>query len=62
MLDGSPFLEGGDRYDVAIIKEIPKEKLVKSSRKPLIGGDDISVDVRDKVMSIMQKNRIKSLT
>ena len=35
---------------------------IKSNRLPLCGGQDISVGIRDKVLSVMERNRKRSIT
>ena len=42
--------------------ENPYETNIKSNRKPLCGGNDISINVRDKVLSVIQRNKIRPLS
>ena len=35
---------------------------IKSNRLPLCGGQDISVGLRDKILSVMERNRKRSIT
>ena len=38
------------------------DTMIKSNRLPLCGGQDISIGIRDKVLSVMDKNRKRSLS
>jgi len=38
------------------------ETKIKSNRQPLCGGQDISIGVRDKVISVMERNRKRSMS
>ena len=38
------------------------ESKIKSNRLPLCGGQDISVGIRDKILSVMERNRKRSIT
>lgn len=62
LLAGCKFLDSGSRYDAVQVKEIPVEKVVKSIRKPLWGGEEISIGSREKVMSVIRSNRLKSIS
>ena len=42
--------------------ENPYDTEVKSNRKPLCGGNDISINVRDKVLSVIQRNKMRPLS
>ena len=42
--------------------ETKVETKIKSNRLPLCGGQDISVGIRDKVLSVMERNRKRSIT
>ena len=38
------------------------ETKIKSNRLPLCGGQDISIGIRDKVLSVMERNRHRSVS
>lgn len=35
---------------------------IKSNRLPLCGGQDISIGIRDKILSVMERNRKRSIS
>ena len=51
-----------NKSSMTVRGENPNETRIKSNRKPLCGGNDISINVRDKVMSVISKNRNRALT
>lgn len=35
---------------------------IRSNRLPLCGGQDISIGIRDKILSVMERNRKRSIS